>query len=173
MKMKLSILLTVALAAAGCTGQQPSLDPEMKAVFEQQRTFDIGTITSLQDAAVNNAIFEEPVIYPYHFVPGSDDLTELGQQYVAVLADHYKSSKGQFVIARADTPEALYTRRRDVVMAAMRQAGVAADHVTVAETFTDGGGITGQSIVEARHDKQKAYTSDAGSVSSKSSDKTP
>src|SRR4051794_18428243 len=104
MKTILSILATAALVLSGC-GNQTTLDPEVKATFEQQRTFDMWTISSLQDAAVANGALEQPAVYPYHFAPGSNALTELGQQRLAMLADHYKTATGPLVLPRGDAPE--------------------------------------------------------------------
>src|SRR4029079_6957515 len=104
MKTMLSILATAALVLSGCS-QQTSLDPEMKATFEQQRAFDTWAYNELHESVVSAAALEQPVIYPYHFAPASETLTELGQQRVTLLADHYKSATGQLVLMRGATPE--------------------------------------------------------------------
>lgn len=71
------------------------------------------------------------------------------------------------MLIRSDKPEALYARRRDALVAALQQAGLPADRITIVAGFSDGDGLTGESIVEVRRTMKKSYagsSTDTGSV---------
>ena len=167
--MKLA-LPAVALAASllgACSATPTSLDPQANAVTHQQQAFDSWAVAAVRDAAFNSSILEQHALFPYHFAPNSPALTDLGQHDLSVLADAYKDNPGPLTLVKADTPDDLYARRRDAVAAALQQAGVPADKVTIADGLPGGNGITGQEAVAARKAKKESFgaaASDTGSV---------
>jgi hypothetical protein len=157
MKLALPVVVLAASVLAACSATPLSLDPEGDAAHQQQQAFDAWATTSAQDAGIRASILEQHALYPYHFTPNPAALTELGQHDLAVLADAYKETAGPLVLVKADTPDDLYARRKDAVSAALQQAGIPADKVSIADGTPGGMGVTGNEAVMARKAKKDTY----------------
>jgi hypothetical protein len=165
--MKIVSAILVAAALAACTSGPPALNPEIAASDHQQRVYDTWTVETIQQASMTAALVEQRAVFPYYFVPESATLTDLAKRDLSVLADHYKESPGTLVLVRGDASDVLFARRREALLAALQQAGVTADRVSVVEGFPGGEGLTGQSIFEARENARRSgggASTDTGSV---------
>jgi hypothetical protein len=166
MKPVLPALALVASALAGCAQNQYALDPQMSAAYRDQREFDTYAVESVQDAAIKNAILEQHALFPYHFVPGSVTLTEVGQRDLSFLTDNYKTNPGPLALIKGDTPNELYALRKEAIAAALQQAGLPS--IAITDGPVGGRGMTGQAAVIARREKQDDYSgaqnTDTGSI---------
>ena len=66
------------------------------------RTFDVELVNTLNNIEVENAIITQHTLYPYHFVTDGEELNELGQRDLMVLARHFKEHPGVLNIRQGD-----------------------------------------------------------------------
>jgi hypothetical protein len=154
------------LFSPGCGQSTPALDSHMLATSNQQRAFDSSAVETLQDALLKSAVLEQHAIYPYHFVPQSAVLTELGQRDLDILAEKYKELPGPLVLVRGDATDELYAQRRATIVDAFKAAAVPGDRITVVEGLPGGTGVSSQYVVDTANDKKKGYagSTDSGSM---------
>lgn len=131
--------LAVTLAAGGCGSyRQEAMDRS-----QQNETF----VRTINDAQVNAAVVRQRTIFPYHFVPYSAELTELGERDLRVLAAYFLQHPGQLNIRRGDADEALYAARIEATMAELELDGVDRNRLQVADELAGGDGIISVAIV--------------------------
>jgi hypothetical protein len=157
---------------AGCAGdkkdEKPVESPFVTA--DQNREFDAAIVRANQNDIEASGIIRQHTIYPYHFVPDSATLNELGQRDVAVLAHHYASLPADpgvppptMSVRRGDASPGLYDARVRAVTAELARGGVANDHVRIADAAPGGDGmIPGKvKIVIQRDYENKPYFEDS------------
>jgi hypothetical protein len=135
---RLSVLAPVLLLLCACGVSESQL--------QRQRSLNTWMIESLKDSAVGAAIVTQRTLYPYHFVAGSHDLTELGQADLAVLAGHFRAHPGTLHLRRGDTVEALYNARRIRVIERLGALGVDVAGVQVVDGLAHGEGADSERV---------------------------
>ena len=71
----------------------------------------------INEATQNEAILREKTVYPYHFVPETAELNDLGLRTVSVLAGHFVQHDGSMNVRQGDASEALQDARLAAVRA--------------------------------------------------------
>ena len=133
-----------ACLAAGCVSYDGAAN--MPNPDEGTRV-DQRVVTSVQDAAVANAILAQHTLYSYHFVANSKDLNELGERDLAVLADFYKANPGNLNIRRGDVPAAIYDARVHAVQDALARDGVEVARVKIAAQLPPGPEMASEDVI--------------------------
>ena len=131
--MKTAAKFAVLLALAACSSPTER-DP-------------YGTGDLLLAASLQRAIVVQSTLFPYHFVPDSAELNELGQRDLLVLARHFEKHSGNLAVRPGDTP-ALGEARIRAVIEALTAAGVARDHVNVRDGLPGGEGLASARVLE-------------------------
>lgn len=132
----------VALVGAGALGLLAGCQSPAH-IEESHAPFNAWTMEELTTQQEHNAIIRQRTIFPYHFVPDSAELTQVGERDVAVLADHFsKVSGGQVNLRRGDASEGLYAARAETLRTALAERGVTAGAVTVGDDIVGGDGIS-------------------------------
>ena len=85
----------------------------------------------LLGASMQRAIVVQSALYPYHFVPDSSELNELGFNDLNVLAMHLRDHAGSLLISRGGASKELHEARVRAVLAALEESGVAKTQVAV------------------------------------------
>ncbi|MHC4982331.1 MAG: hypothetical protein ACYTF6_04080 [Planctomycetota bacterium] len=138
--MKLGIL-TVAILGTLAVGCEPAQEvPEMGHA-------DAWLIRTVDDTAIRNAIIRQRTVFPYHFTPGTANLTELGIHDMSVLAGYYSQNAGKLSVRRGNASERLYKARVDSVVAALRRAGVARKRVEISDSPPAGDGMPSEHVL--------------------------
>lgn len=130
----------VATALAGCWNPNSGEDmPGRQAMW----TGDV-----IRAAALNKAIVQQHVMYPYHFVANTAELNPLGERDLKVLADYYLKHPGALSVRRAGASQTLYDQRVVAIMDKLKASGVAIERLTVADTNPGGEGISSERLVK-------------------------
>ncbi len=130
-------LLAVAAALgvlAGCGSQ--------KQKVAEDRTLDIYLVRAVQDTAMKNAIIAQRTLFPYHFVPGSADLNDLGKVDLSILAGHLRDHPGRLNVRRGGAEKDLHDARVRRVQDLLEGAGVKAGGVEIVDGLPGGDGIS-------------------------------
>ena len=139
--MKASAIVTVIalFLAAGCeTGNLSSHYGTHESESWMAKSYN--------DVAIENAVIRQHTILPYHFQQNSDQLNELGNRDVDILAAHYVKSPGRLSVRRGAISSGLYEARVKTVLAKMSDAGVATDKVDVTDAYTGGDGMASEEV---------------------------
>jgi hypothetical protein len=107
-----------------------------------------GTGDLLLAASLQRAIVVQSTLFPYHFVPDSAQLNELGQRDLLVLARHFQAHAGTLAVRGGDAPAPLAEARLRAVIEALTAAGVARDHVVVRDGLPSGDGLASAHVIE-------------------------
>jgi len=118
-----------------------------KSVREPEKSIDAELVKTLNNIAVENAIITQHTIYPYHFVTDGEELNELGQRDLAVLAGHFAENAGTLNVRRGQTPAALYEARVARVTESLKQAGVDTARLSVSDEMPGGTGMSSERVV--------------------------
>ena len=129
-------LTVLALLLGGCVVQDPMGTPRS------------GAGDLLLGASMQRAIVIQSALYPYHFVPDSADLNELGMNDLSVLAMHLRDHAGSLLISRGDASKELHEARVRAVLAALEESGVAKTQVSVHDGLPGGSGLPSGKVVE-------------------------
>ena len=113
---------------------------------EQHERYGAGDL--LLAASLQRAIVVQSTLYPYHFVPDSAELNELGQRDLLVLARHFQSHSGSLAVRRGDAGTSLADARLRAVVEALANAGVGRDHVLVRDGLPGGDGLASARVIE-------------------------
>lgn len=100
----------------------------------QHKVYDTSVVdpaASGRPPSVNDAIIAQHTLYPYHFVPLSPRLNELGRYDLAVLVEQFRQHPSELAIRRGETDAALYQARIDTVMKELVRAGVDVSRLAV------------------------------------------
>ena len=136
-------ILSCSLLATALAGCWSPADPEVMPGRAAQWSGDV-----IRAAAINKAIVQQHVIYPYHFVSNTAQLNPLGQRDLTVLADYYRSHPGALSIRRVGAAQTLYDARVVAVLDKLKAAGVAIERLSVADTGPGGDGISSERLVQ-------------------------
>ncbi|HEX5010070.1 MAG TPA: hypothetical protein VFY71_06695 [Planctomycetota bacterium] len=128
-------LAVLAVLLAGC-----AVDP-MKAPRS-------GAGDLLLGASMQRAIVVQSSLYPYHFVPDSAELNELGVNDLNVLAMHLRDHAGSLLISRGGASKELHEARVRAVLAALEESGVAKTQVAVHDGLPGGDGLPSGKVVD-------------------------
>ena len=93
MERYIIILLTIPAAAmAGCStmGTMGHSTPIVQN-SEERRATNATMIHWLYEESVRNGIVRQKTLFPYHFVPDTPLLTEIGEHDLSILVTHYKN----------------------------------------------------------------------------------
>lgn len=99
-------------------------------------------------ASLQRALVAQSTLFPYHFVPGSSELNELGRRDLLVLAYSLQEHSGSLVVRRGDASPELAEARVRSVIAALESAGVARDHVTIHDGLPGGDGLASARVLD-------------------------
>ena len=102
----------------------------------------------LLGASMQRAIVVQSALYPYHFVPDSAELNELGVNDLNVLAMHLRDHAGSLLISRGSASKELHEARVRAVLAALEESGVAKTQVAVHDGLPGGDGLPSTKVVE-------------------------
>jgi len=102
----------------------------------------------LLGASMQRAIVTQSALYPYHFVPDSAELNELGLNDLSVLAIHLRDHAGSLLISRGAASKELHDARVRAVLAALEESGVAKTMVAVHDGLPGGDGMPSGKVVE-------------------------
>ena len=119
-------------------------------------------VKSIDDDMVDNAILTQHSLYPYHFLPDSPCLNDLGSRDLSLLVSHFKSCSGNLNVNRGDASEELYNARLKTVAQRLSLAGVDSSRVKIGEGLPGGDGITTDRVV-ANKEKEKEVRQAASS----------
>ena len=131
--MKTAALIAALALLAGCSA--PQRDP-------------YGTGDLLLAASMQRAIVVQSTLFPYHFVPDSAELNELGQRDLLVLARHFEKHSGTLNVRAGDGAPSQAEARIRAVIEALAAAGVARDHVLVHDGLPGGDGLASARVIE-------------------------
>lgn len=142
--MKLADVATMCVLCGLLVGCEHRVSKE-----ETSRKLDRELVNVLNDIGLENAIVTQHTLYPYHFIQNSDQLNDLGQRDLAVLAKHFRKYPGPLSIRRGDTSAELYDARVAQAMEKLRQAGVRTDLVQVSDGMPGGTGMASEHVKKA------------------------
>ncbi len=109
-------LIVWIAATVGCESQSKKL--------EEATVLDTWLTRTIADEGIKRAIIAQHAIYPYHFVPDSEKLNELGKLDLAILVRHYREQPGQLSLRRGEVNEELYEARVKWVRGILEKAAV-------------------------------------------------
>ena len=132
-------LIVWTAATVGCESQSKQL--------EEASVLDTWLVRTITDEGVKQAIIAQHVIYPYHFVPGSEKLNELGKLDLAILVRHYREQPGQLSVRRGEVNEELYEARVKWVRGILKKAGVETEAVQISDALPGGKGISSEQAI--------------------------
>lgn len=138
---------TALVGAAGCIHWQQEAQDE--------RAADARLVEGYTQQAQENAIVVQHTLYPYHFVPDSATLTQLGEHDLEILAEHYRQQPGPLNVPRGGISEDLYRARVDAVRAELQEKGVDPARVTWLDDRPGGPGMSSERVL-AVLDAEKA-----------------
>jgi hypothetical protein len=140
--MRFAVVVTIGCAGCLALGCQERVSRE-----EAGRRFDMELVNTLNNVGVEQAILAQHTLYPYHFVVDGEELNELGRRDLAVLARHFRQRAGTLNIRPGEVPAQLYEARVVHVAEGLRQAGVEADRVNIADGMAGGDGMSSERAV--------------------------
>jgi len=98
MKPFVTVILVLPVAlVVGCSTWRMGYDTLTELSPEQRSSANELMVNSPFDESIENGIISQHTIYPYHFVSDTDQLTELCERDLEVLAAHYK---GRFTLKK-------------------------------------------------------------------------
>jgi len=149
------------IAAIGC--DQPDVEVGNKAVV------NAWLVESLRDTAVENAIVRQHTVFPYQFVRNSQDLNDLGDRDVGILANHFKANPGQLNVRKGTESQELYRDRVETVLARLAKAGVDTERMKLVDDLAGGDGMTSMEVVIHFNENVLGVESDSSSATYSSS----
>ena len=126
-------------ALAGCNEQQ--------AAKQKDGNLDVELVKTVNNIGVENAIITQHTLYPYHFTANAEELNELGQRDLGVLARHFVQHPGVLNIDRGDAAEELYQKRIAHVLSGLQAAGVEMSRMEISEGMPGGSGMSSEQVV--------------------------
>ncbi len=117
-------------------------------IDEHRHALNIWLHNSIRDEAIRNAIISQRTLFPYHFVPDSAALNDLGKSELKVLAAHFSTNSGQISVGRGETPEPLYLARLKDVAERLREFGVDLERLKISDVLPGGDGMSSERVVE-------------------------
>lgn len=135
------------VAVMSCAGCLVCGCQERTSREEASKRFDMELVNTLNNVGVEQAILAQHTLYPYHFVTDGEELNQLGQHDLDVLARHFRQYAGTLNIRPGEVPAQLYEARVVHVAERLKQAGVEADRVNIADGMPGGTGMSSERAV--------------------------
>ena len=111
------------------------------------QNLDLQLVETLNNIGVENAIITQHTLYPYHFVPNGEELNELGQRDLQVLANHFRDHAGGLSVRRGETAVELYEARITHVIGLLKDSGVDTSRIAVSDAMPGGSGMPSERVV--------------------------
>jgi len=134
--MKLSLVLITGLFCGLLVGCYETVEKSPETMVNTT------LINSLNDMAMENAIISQHTLFPYHFIENAAELNELGQRDLAIIAKHFIEHPGCLNIRQNNIQADLYEARVRVVRDKLKEAGVNAERINIADGMPGGSGMT-------------------------------
>lgn len=139
----IQVLIGAVFAAmAGCETGRPASGEANRRI-----------VTSINDAAIRNAVVRQRTLYPYHFEDDGATPNELGLRELDVLAEHYRRAPGTLNIRKAHTPDPLYEGRVSTVRDLLARAGVDVASMRFEDGMPGGDGRVANEVLSASVDR--------------------
>jgi hypothetical protein len=126
------IIATALLLTGGCGNCCESCRRHTQMI-EHHKHVDRTLAERPHEAAIERAIVSQHTLFPYHFVPNSPMLNELGVRDLDVLATHYRYNPGRLHVRRGEAPEELYRQRLRNVLNLLESTGVNVESLAVSD----------------------------------------
>ena len=131
MKPVLPIMIALLLILqAAC--DRPPVRPEVRA---------------LQNLQIENGIIRQRTVYPYHFLPDTAALNQLGTYDLQILAQYFERHSGKLNVLRGHAGNALYEARVGSAMQQLAGLGVQTDRLQVVDEFSAGDGMLSARVI--------------------------
>lgn len=114
---------------------------------QSDRKLDAELVRTLNNVGLENAIIAQHALYPYHFVPNSGTLNQLGERDLAVLARHFRRYPGELTVRQGEASDAMYEARLAQVVSKLAQAQVTAELMTISDGMPGGTGMSSERTV--------------------------
>ncbi len=124
-----------------------------------ERAVNTELINTFNDISMENAIVAQHTLYPYHFIIDGNQLNELGQRDLSILAAHFKDYPGQLNIRRDDATEELYQARVTHIVDQLTGAGVDAKLISISDGMPGGDGMASEQVIYILQSDEKARSS--------------
>ncbi len=123
-------------------------------------------IRALQNLQIENGIIRQRTVYPYHFIPDTAVLNQLGSYDLHVLTRYFESHPGKLNVLRGDAGDALYEARVGSAMQELAMLGVQTDRLQIVDEFPPGDGmLSARVIIIIDNQQPKPPTQEGRSVS--------
>jgi hypothetical protein len=127
---------------------------------------DRWTVTVPNDQAVEAAVVTQRVLYDYHFVNGTDRLTQTGIRDLDILTRHFRGLDWQLNMKRGKADGPLYEKRIEAVKIVLSSSGLDLAAVVISDGLPGGNGLSSADARRIRKDSLEG----AGTLESDSSD---
>lgn len=135
-------VLAICLICSFGVGCQENLQES-----QGDRNLDVELVNTLNNLGVDNAVVAQHTLYPYHFVANGEELNELGQRDLSVLARHFAKHEGTLNVRRGETAPELYEARLTHVIEELKKAGVDTGRMVIADGMPGGDGMASERVV--------------------------
>lgn len=129
------------------------------------QNLDLELVNTLNTIGVENAIITQHTLYPYHFVPNGEELNELGQRDLQVLAHHFRDRAGGLSVRRGETAAELYEARITHVIGVLKDSGVDTSRIQVSDAMPGGSGMPSERVVTILKEPAKGSSAQTTSYS--------
>ena len=135
-------VLAICLICSLGVGCQENLNES-----QGDRNLDVELVNTLNNLGVENAVVAQHTLYPYHFAANGEELNELGQRDLSVLARHFTKHEGTLNVRRGETAPELYEARLTYVIEQLKEAGVDTGRMVIADGMPGGDGMPSERVV--------------------------
>lgn len=139
-------IVAVVLLGAGCSQSGGLSEPPPE--IAERHAMNIFSINAYYDEMIHSAVVREHTLYPHHFANHRDQLNELGERDLAILADRFRHvEEGTINVRRGEEDARLYEARLRHVNEQLQQFGIPADRIELVDGFPGGDGVGGERAV--------------------------
>jgi hypothetical protein len=131
-----------AMLTAGCANQYGK-----EPIQDDRGAYNAWTVETAFDSSARSAIIMQRTLYPYHFVPDSPDLNELGRHNLEILAVRLARHGGELNIRQGEEPDGLYEARMATVLIELSAAGVDPAAIRFGNEFPRGEGMRADQVI--------------------------
>ena len=160
-----ALFLSVLLQQGCQSGSKRTAAPTV-VQHDMLSQIDRWTVTVPNDQAVEAAVVTQRVLYDYHFVEGTDRLTQNGIRDLGILVRHFNGLEWQLNIKRGDVDAVLYEKRVDAVEFVLSSSGLDLALVVISDGLPGGNGLSSEDARRIRKDSLEG----AGALESGSSE---
>ena len=104
-------------------------------------------VRALQNLQIENGIIRQRTVYPYHFLPDTAALNQLGTYDLQILAQYFERHSGKLNVLRGHAGNALYEARVGSAMQQLAGLGVQTDRLQVVDEFSAGDGMLSARVI--------------------------